>query len=145
MQKRGQLVIIALITLLVAAFVVFSYIQIARSLSTGKTALKVSAARDIALIIDTLYAYPYEVELEYDVDLSLFIVEISENSVKIYDSSFVKMESDNKVTGRDILFAQYNFAPTAGEEFEELNFIFDKPKKLIFKKINGKIKIEHIK
>ena len=134
MQKRGQLVFIALITIIMAAIVAFSYTCIAKSLATGKTALKVSAARDMALIIDTIYAYPYDVELEYDIDLSKFIVEISENNVKIYDASLVKLEED-KITGRDPFFAQYSFSPVS----EEPNFIFDKPKKLVFKKENGKL------
>ena len=135
MQKRGQLVFIALITIIVAAIVAFSYPYIAKSLATGKTTLKVSAARDMALIIDTVYAYPYDVEIEYDFDLSKFIVEISENNVKIYDASLIELGEEDEIIGRDLFFAQYSFSPVG----EEPNFIFDRPKKLIFKKENGKL------
>ena len=141
MRKRGQLINIALITIVVAAIVGLSYPYIAKSLATGKTALKVAAARDIALILDTIYAYPYDIELEYDVDLSKFIVEISENSVKVYDASLVKISNDNKLSGKDIIFAQYSFVPAN----EKPNFIFDKPKRLVFKKENGELEINPVK
>ena len=65
MQKRGEeLIVIVVATVLVAAFVGLSYLFISNSLSTGKTALKIAASRDMALAIDTMYAYPYDMELE---------------------------------------------------------------------------------
>ena len=132
MKKRGQLVIISLIDMVVAAIVFLSIIRISMDLSTGKTALKVAAAKDIALIIDTVYAYPYDVEFEYNVDLSKFIVEISENSVKVYDASRVKIGEDKKINGKDMFLAEYSFAPVN----EKPNFIFDNAKKIVFKKEN---------
>jgi hypothetical protein len=135
MRKRGQLVVISLITIIVSAVVFISLIYISKSLATGKAALKVAAARDIALTIDTVYAYPYDMEFEYDVDLSKFIVDISENSVKVYDASLVKIDKDKNIIGNDLMLAEYAFAPAN----EKPHFILERPKKLSFKKENNKL------
>jgi len=136
MTKRGQLFLIAIITMVVAAAIGVTYPRIAKAYTTGAISLKISAARDIALTIDTIYAYPYDMELEYGLDLSKYIVEISGDSVRIYDKSFVRL-SGNKVQGIDPKFAQYSFVPGN----ENLNFLLDGPKLIIFSKTDGKLNI----
>src|SRR3989338_10062074 len=90
MKKRGgsTLVLIAIVTLLIALFVLVVYPMIAKAYASGKMALKVSAARDIALILDTMYAYPYDMEIEYNFDLSDFTIKITGTKVEIRDASF---------------------------------------------------------
>ena len=49
-----MLVFIAIITIVIALFVFLMMPKIAKTLASGKYALKVAAARDIALILDTI-------------------------------------------------------------------------------------------
>lgn len=126
MKKRGSmLVFIAMISVVISVFIFLIMPQIAKAYVSGKLALKVAAARDIALVLDTMYSYPYDMVLEYDVDLSDFIVEVSQKTVKI------KMASQTV----DPIEAKYGFVPIN----DDPAFTLLKPKKIIFKKENGKI------
>lgn len=127
MNKRGQMVIIAIIIVVIAVFVGITYPKIAKSLGTGKVALKTAAARDIAFVIDSIYSYPYDVELEYDYDLSDFTVKISDNKVEIYEGT---LEGD-------LTSAAYSFVPVK----DNPEFTLDKPKKIVFKKTGDKLEI----
>jgi len=123
MRKRGHmLVIIALITTVIAIFVFLTFPNLAKDIKTGKIILKEASARDIALIIDTIYAYPYDMEVEYNVDLSDFVVQISQNTVKIRD-------------------AEYSFVPVN----DNPDFALNRPKKIIFTKTDGKLTVIGIK
>ena len=127
MAKRGSmLVFISIITLLIALFVGVVYPMIAKAYASGEVALKVAAARDIALILDTVYASPYDIELNYDFDLSKFVVKISADKVEIDDPSFGAPESDPTL-------ASYSFVPVD----DKPNFILNNPKKIVFKKEKG--------
>ena len=120
MTKRGSmLVFISIITLVIGIFVGVMYPQIAKTYS--KLPLKTAASRDIALILDTMYAYPYDIEIEYGYDLSDFIVLISEEKVKISEG------------GTDPSPAEYPFVPIGNVEVITLT----NPEKIIFKKENG--------
>jgi|TARA_B100001971_G_scaffold134278_1_gene124095 hypothetical protein len=141
MKKRGVesggLVLISIITLIVALVVGLLYPRIAKVYGTGEIVLKTTAARDIALIIDEMYVYPYDINVEFDYDLSNFIVEISQNSVKIYSRSFVTLEGD-EIQGNDPSSAEYSFTTTRGSD---LDLVFDKPRKLHFNKVDGELSI----
>ncbi|MFH0868510.1 MAG: hypothetical protein V1831_04305 [Candidatus Woesearchaeota archaeon] len=132
MKKRGALnwMVIALIVLVVALFVAFSIPKIAQSLGTGKIALKTAAARDIAFVIDSIYAYPYDVTLNYDYNLGDFIVLISDNQVVIYESKYTSPENDP-------IPARYSFAPVK----ESPSFVLTKPKQIVFQKNGDKLTI----
>ena len=130
MNKRGQMVIIAIIIVVIAVFVGITYPKIAKSLGTGKVALKTAAARDIAFIIDSIYSFPYDVQLEYDYDLSDFIVKISYNTVEIYEAQYSTPE-------KDLTSAAYSFVPVK----DSPEFILNKPKKIVFKKTGDKLEI----
>jgi len=97
--------------------------KIATTIASGKIALKVAAARDIALTLDTMYAYPYDMEAEYDVDLSDFRIKIKENEVQVNLISL----------GLDPSSAKYGFVAVKYEPNLELKG----PKKIFFKKENG--------
>jgi len=116
-----MLVFIAIIILVAALFVVFALPKI----NPGKIALKTAAARDIALILNTIYVYPYDIEMQYDFDLSEFVIEVSQQKVRIYDPSFG--------VAKDPTAAEYPFVPVN----DNPNFILDKPSKIIFKKEKG--------
>lgn len=126
MAKRGSMLgYIFIITLVVGLLVAVIYPKIAKDYASGKVALKTAAARDIALILDTIYASPYDVKIEYDYDLSDFTVEISEKKVKIYDPSYGAVD--------DPTVAQYPFVPVGSG----LDITLDQPKKIVFEKKNG--------
>tara|TARA_B100000315_G_C14282864_1_gene453826 strand:+ start:22 stop:471 length:450 start_codon:yes stop_codon:yes gene_type:complete len=136
MTKRGSItyVLIVIIILILALVVFLTIPMIAQSYASGKIALKVAAAKDIALILDTIYSYPYDTELRYDVDLSDFKVDIFNNTVKIYEKSYGSPGADPKL-------AQYSFVPVN----DILGFTLEKPKSIEFKKENGKITCVYIK
>lgn len=126
MAKRGQLVFIAIITLVVALFVGVMYPKIAKAYASGEVTLKVVAAKDIALTIDTIYAYPYDIEVEYDVDLSKFVVEISQNDVKV------------KKPGIDSTAGEYRFVSIGNDD---PSTTLNNPKKIIFSKEGSELTI----
>lgn len=131
MTKKGMgIILISLIGIIVALFVFLVIPEIAKTYASGKVALKVAAARDIALILDTMYAYPYDMEFEYNVDLSDFVVEISENNVVIKIASLSADPTD----------AVYSFVPIN----DVPSYILQNPQKIIFKKLDGRIGCKYI-
>ena len=136
MTKRGSItyVLIVIIILIMAIVVFLTIPMIAKSYASGKIALKVAAARDIALILDTIYSYPYDTELRYDVDLSDFKVDIVNNNVKIYEKSYGSPGADPKL-------AQYSFVVVD----DNPNFFLDEPENIVFEKKDGKMKCNYQK
>lgn len=128
MTKRGSMLVpISIISLIIMGIVGFGLPKIAENAASGKVALKTAAARDIALILDTMYAYPYDVEMEYNFDLSDFTVEICGKKVKISEG------------GLDPTAAQYPFVPVD----DNPKFVSDNPEKIFFKKEEGKITCQY--
>ena len=115
------MVFIMIVGLVVAIIAALMFPIIAKAYASGDIILKITAVRDIALTIDTIYSYPQDLELEYDVDLSKFKVEISEGEVKI----------DRE---------KYAFSPIG----ESPDVILDKPKKILFSKEDGVLTITGI-
>jgi hypothetical protein len=140
MKKRGQLVFITIIVIVVALLVGLLYPKIAKTLATGDMALKIAATRDIALIIDAIYSSPYDIEIDYDYDLSKLIVDISQSSVKIYDASLVSVDN-GIIQGSDPNFAKYSFVPVD----DNPNIILDRPKRILFSKTDGRLTIRGIR
>ena len=136
MKKRGQLVFITIIVLVVALLVGLLYPKIAKTLATGDMALKTAATRDMALIIDAIYSSPYDIEIDYDYDLSKLIVDISQSSVKIYDASLVSVDN-GIIQGSDPNFAKYSFVPVD----DNPNIILDRPKRILFSKTDDGLNI----
>lgn len=124
MTKKGQLAVIILFIILLAIITGTSIFTKFKHFGSSKDTLKLEASRDIAFILNTIYASPYDVEVDgYDVDLSGFKVEISKNEFG---------EFNVKVDDREYSFVPVNDNP---------NFIFDGPNKLIFSKKDGKVTI----
>jgi hypothetical protein len=136
-MDKENLMIIAIVTLFVSLFIGLTYPKVAESYRDGKVALKTAAANDIALIIDAMYASPhYGVSIVYDYNLDDFVIEISQNKVKIYSASSVKVDN-GVIQGNDPTPAEHSFVPV----HDNPEFILDRPENIIFQKINGRLDI----
>lgn len=130
MKKRGSmLVFIAIIVLVIALFVFLMMPKIAKTIASGKYALKVATARDIALILDTIYAYPYDIRLDYDTDLSGL-------EVKIFDKLVTVQEND-----LDPTLAKYPFVPIINDNPD---FLLRSPRKIYFYKTDSRVRVSAI-
>lgn len=139
MRKRGQLILNSLIGIILGSIAFVALPLIGKACATGEICLKAAASKDIALIIDTLYSSPYDIEIQYDYNLKGLVVDISQGSVKIYGKSSVTLEGNEiKELRRDPTLKKYGFAPISNS-VEDLNIILNQPKTIIFKKVNGEI------
>ena len=117
---------ITIIIIVVALVVALMLPYIAKAYASGDVVLRTAAARDIALTISMIYAYPYDMEATYDFDLSKFLVKISENQVTV---------------GKDLKRgSKYNFVAIGDDK---PGFILKNPKKIIFGKKDGKFKCNY--
>ena len=131
MSKKGQQYItLAIIGFFVAAFLIIAYPKIAEAAASGKLAKKAAVARDIALILDTMYAYPYDMEVGYDVDLKDFGVRVEGSMVYVNLIEF----------SLDPTSASYSFVPAN----DNPRFKAEGTDKIIFKKVDGKIDCDYI-
>src|SRR4030042_860594 len=132
-QKRGA----AVITLFQMAELVMLGIAILCFLLIGArlaetTYEKNFLARDMALLIDTLYASPGDVEYVYDLsaiksELNKFDFEIKDGYVTVYDSGFKKPQA-------------YRFAEKEGYEIHD--FRAEAPKAVKFVKKGNEISMQ---
>lgn len=132
MVKRGQLVVKALIVLVVSAVIILAFPYIGESYGSRNVYKKEIAAKEIALLIDTLYAYPYDIVVYYEKDLTGFIVEISENEVKVYDARFSNYDIDPTRK-------KYEFFPTG---INEIKIKLENSKKIKFEKSQERLIIQ---
>ena len=141
MKKRGQLILNSLIGIILGGIAFVALPMIGHDCATGMICLKSAASKDIALIIDTICPYPYDIEIEYDYNLKGLIVDISQGSVKIYGKSSVTLEDGKiKEIRRDPTLKKYGFA-LISNSVEDLDIILNQPKTIIFKKEKGKVTI----
>lgn len=129
MAKRGFLALKTIITIAMAVFVLVATSYIAKEFGTAEIYRKEVAAKEIALTLDVLYAYPYDTVVYYDKDMTGMIVEVAGNKVIIYDSRFSSSSLDP--TSRKYDFSQAGSNP--------LKARIANPKILKFEKIGGKI------
>jgi len=139
MKKRGQLVVLALMTLVIAIVIAFSFPAVAKQFEEGRYAKKLAATSDLALLLNTICSYPQDTELTYELDLTKFIVSFSEQEVKLYTYFSSSFGKDLNVKSTDILSTSYPFSCD-----QSLKFALDRPKKIRFTKTNGKININKI-
>ena len=128
-KKRGEgfstLVFLGMVSIIVAVFVFIAIPAVAKAYASGKIALKAASSRDIALLLDAMYSSPFDSKVEYNVDLSDFKVEVSNNEVKVESLS---LSVDPKAS-------KYPFVPIN----DNPTFIISKPKKIVFEKKAGKL------
>lgn len=125
MKKRGQLVYKGLIIAIVCVMVILAFIQAGKSYGSKDIFYKSAVAKDLALIIDELYAVPGDVVISYQNDLSEYGVYIKDNSVRVYSTDAGLL---------DVTSGQYTFF---GLKIQETKI--ENPKQLIISKVNGKI------
>ena len=138
-SKRGTLTLIAIGGIIVAAIVLLTFLKISELYATGRITAKVAATRDIALVIDAIYSYPYDTTLDYNYDLSDFIVEITQNDVRIYSTLFVTLDDEGNIQG-DEKPKPYPFVPTD----DDPSVILDRPNGIHFEKKGGILTITSI-
>ena len=133
MAKRGNIAFKFLMILSISAAILVLYPKLAETYVKGEVTRKAVAAREIALIIDTIYAYPYDITIDYDIELSGFTLEISDQVVTAYDSRLGKI--------LDPSLARYRFFTT---DNNNLQFKLESPKKIRFEKIKNKVEVSKI-
>lgn len=123
-MAKGSLVVRAIIFLVVSLVIMSSLIYIGKSYGSGEAYKKVIAAKEIALTIDTLYAYPYDMVVYYEKDLTGLIVEIFDNRVSVYNAEFNRKNFDPT-------FREYNFVPITANK---ISAKLENPKRIKFEK-----------
>lgn len=125
MKKRGQLVYKALIIIIASAIIILAFIEAGKSYGSQDAYYKLAVAKDLALLIDGMYATSGDVKIMYGRDLSKYTVAVNGNIVKIYKTS---------LGVADVTAGQYKFF---GNEIA--NAQIENPRQLIIAKANDKI------
>lgn len=127
MKKRGFLSIKALIIVIICAIIIIAFIQAGKSLGSRDNYYKEAAAKDIALIIDSLYATSGDATIRYEQDLSKHTIWIQSTTVIVYKTTFGRS---------DITKGIHRFIGSSIDETVVRN-----PKTLIIEKRNNIISI----
>lgn len=131
MPKRGQLVLKAVIDLIISAAIIFAFPYIGQSFGSGDVYKKEIVAKEIALIIDSLYAYPYDIVVYYEQDLTGFIIEISNDEVIVYSITSNGYDSD-------LTYKKYKFFQTGDNVIKAK---LESPKRIKFEKQTNQLTI----
>jgi hypothetical protein len=83
MKKRGTLVLKPIVELTIAAFVVVSFLGIAKVFGTGEAYLQARYARDGALLTDALVSIPGAGWVSYPTDLSAYTVKLENGRFRV--------------------------------------------------------------
>lgn len=125
MKKRGQLVYKALIVIIASAIIILAFIEAGKSYGSQDAYYKLAVAKDIALLIDGMYATSGNIKIMYGRDLSKYTVEVNGNVVKVYKTS---------LGAADITAGRHKFFGS-----EIANVQIENQKQLIIAKDNDKI------
>jgi competence protein ComGC len=135
--KRGGFTLSALglVAIVMSAFLIIVIPLVAKEAASGKLAKKTVVARDLALLLDSIYAYPFDTEVTYDVNLDGLTV--------LIENGMVQVSVDKNIFGylQDPSARKYYFAPVNDNPVYPP---MTNPKKLIFKKIDGIVSITPI-
>lgn len=118
MKKKGQLVYKAIIVLIISAIIIISFLSAGKLYGSGEIYYRSAVAKDIALLINTLYALPGEASIMYPRDVSGYIITI--------DGTTVEVGSE---TGLSVSIAKYKFV---GKDIDPVTIV--KPEVIIFQK-----------
>ena len=127
MQKRGFFSLKGLIMAIVVAIVILAFIQAGKSFGSMDIYFRDAVAKDIALIVDSLYATSGDATIRYGEDLSKHTVWIKDNIVAIYKTSEGKT---------DIIPRRYRFIGANIDETRIKN-----PSNLVIEKRDNKISL----
>ena len=123
-KKRGIFPLYVVSELIIAFILFFILLSAVKSWASEEIITKNKLSKDMALLIDTLYALPYDAYVVYPEDTSNYYFSFFNNKV------FVK-KKDYDVTG--------GIYPFIGMKGEEISKEFKNPKALYFYKIKGKV------
>lgn len=135
MEKKGNLLTIGLIMAVVGILVALMLPKAVQDSATGKIQLKAAYARDLALTLNVICSYSYDIDVEYGINLENFILSVSDRKVAIYDKYYVNLQS-NKVMGKDPTVASYPFSCKNTPDT-----VIDSPKKIKIAKKDGNLGI----
>lgn len=135
MKKRGDLITISIITIILAVVIALMLPKVAKDKATGVIAFKTASARDIALTLNVICSSPYDVEAKQSFRLEGFILQISGNEVKLHDKQYMHVVS-SRLIGKDPTMAAYPFSCQS-----RIDSIIDSPKILIIAKKGGDLSV----
>src|SRR3989338_7902274 len=92
MKKRGQLIYKALFVIIISVFIAIFFPYVGKMYGTGKAYSKLAVAKDLSLLIDTLYAYPGDVYIVYSSDLTGYTIKFYSNKIMVYDSQIGEID-----------------------------------------------------
>ncbi|MBR9706318.1 hypothetical protein GOV14_04735 [Candidatus Pacearchaeota archaeon] len=92
MKKKGQLMFKALFVVIIAAFIVFFFIQVGKTYGNGEAYSKLAIAKDIALTINTLSSYPGDISVKYPADLKKYTIKTHPNKITVSDSNIGRID-----------------------------------------------------
>ncbi len=126
MNKRGieERVILWAFYSFLAVFLLLVFINYVKEAATGVNLQKQFLARDLALTLDSVYAAPNDISIDYE--LQDKIIEIKGNLIKVSKQFTIPVE--------------YSFA---SDSISNIDGIYKD--KIIIKKENGKVSIEEFK
>ncbi|HLC60956.1 MAG TPA: hypothetical protein VJJ52_06020 [Candidatus Nanoarchaeia archaeon] len=127
MKKRGQLVNKALIVLITSAVVIITFYSAGKTYGNKEAYYRLAVAKDIALTIDYLYSIPGDVEFIYPNEVSDYDIEITDNSVRVYQHGSGKLDATAGIYGY------------AGTSYDKINTFVSGPKYIEIKKTGNTI------
>lgn len=135
MKKRGDLITISIVTIILAVVIALMLPKVAKDKATGVIAFKTASARDIALTLNVVCSSPYDVEAKQSLRLEGFILQISGNEAKLHDKHYVHLEN-NRIIGKDPTMAAYPFSCQS-----RVDSMLDSPKILVIAKKDGDLSV----
>ena len=125
--KKSSIVLKAMAVSILSIFVVVTFLQAGKAYGSQDIFFKSALARDLAIMIDALYALPGDVYIEYPIDLDPadfrgYGIKITPNKVTIFSSEVGEFDASS---------ASYHF--TGMEGLDPSITLLD-PNKLIIRK-----------
>lgn len=87
MTKGGQLVYKALVTLVLSALIVFSFMSAGKAFGSGEPYFKKAVAEDLALLLGQMQMLPGDVTIRYPEDLTDFAIRVEGNEVLVFNAA----------------------------------------------------------
>lgn len=103
MKKKGQLVYKSIIVSIIGIILIISFLSAGKLSGSGEKHYLSAVAKDISLLINTLYALPGEASITYPRDVNDYIITIQGTTVGIGSEAGLSVATAKyKLTGRDI-------------------------------------------
>ena len=123
-NKNANIPLSVIIELLMSALVIVGFVLAGKAYANGEIYYKLSVARDVGLIIETMQSLPGDIEIDYPADLSRFGIKITGNEISVFK---VKEESDP--TSASFKFVEMEGVKVTGEVYNIKSLRIIKSKK----------------